>query len=374
MTSLEQSPALSRTQAVREVVNASLCHLPGLFNASLILQREMNSNTTALQPMDIKRPTQFMIQEWIFNPSYTEMNMFIIPTVFCCTTALLITPSVIFSIYSNFSMRQETRFLLLGNTIICDLIYLMFYTVTAICNMMNVQIPKNICIIFLFVLAVAYGGGVLTTAFMVVDTYLAILWPLRYASLLPARRTKKLLLLLWLSSLIVPAVIFLATYFTQNSPLCPLQLCSLPVILLMALHGDETLKFFYILVVIIFLLCFSLILCCYIILYFKTKDTGIWKSISSRANVTFFMKHTMLLFYMSPLLLLLSESLLYMGKVIGLRTALWITLTICNVLIVLPKAASPFLYGLRYREIYKSFKLLFGLKKHRGVAPIKQEI
>ncbi|XP_073529598.1 probable G-protein coupled receptor 148 [Phyllobates terribilis] len=347
-------------------MNTSECSLPKLLNDSIMLQREMHDNDT----FKIDKPTQYMLREWIIYPSPSQMNMFLIPTVFCSVIALFFTPFIIFSIYSNINMRQETRFLLLGNIVLYDLIYLILYTGTAICNMMNWKISKHICSLILFLLAAAYWGGVLTTASMVVDTYLAVLWPLHYMSLLPARRTKKLLILLWFSSFFFPAVVFLALYFTQKLGPCPLELCSLPVILLMALHGDDALKLCYILFVIIFLLCFSLIFCCYIVLYYKTRETGIWKSVSSRASVTFLLHHTILFFYLSPLLLLLSDALLYMGKVIGLRTGLWITLTICNVLIILPKAASPFLYGLRYRDIYKSMKIFYRLIKHRHVAPV----
>ncbi|KAM4043798.1 putative G-protein coupled receptor 148 [Anomaloglossus baeobatrachus] len=347
-------------------MNMSECSLPKLVNASIMLQREMNPNDTFI----IDPPAQYMIREWVVYPSHSEMNLFLIPTVFCCMIALFFTPSIIFSICSNISMRQETRFLLLGNIVLFDLTYLILYTGTAVCNIMNWKTSKHICTLILFLLAVAYWGGILTTASMVVDTYLAVLWPLHYMSLLPARRTKKLLILLWFSSFFFPAVVFLALYFTQKIGPCPLELCSLPVILLMALHGDDALKLSYVLFVIIFLLCFSLILCCYIVLYYKTRETGIWKSVSSRASVTFFLHHTILFFYLSPLLLLLSDALLYMGKVIGLRTGLWITLTICNVLIIIPKAASPYLYGLRYREIYKSLKIFYRLRKHRHVEPI----
>ncbi|MEE6517795.1 hypothetical protein FKM82_028276 [Ascaphus truei] len=235
---------------------------------------------------------------------------------------------------------------------------------------MNMKLPKHLCVLLLFLLAITYCGGVLTAAAMVVDTYLAILWPLHYVSLLPPSRTKKLIALLWFSSCFFPAIVFLALYFTQIPGPCPLELCSLPVILVMTLHGDDTIKLCYILFVTIFLLCFSLILCCYAVLCYKTRETGIWKSVSSRANITFVMHHTILFFYFSPLLLLLAESLLYINNVIGLRTGLWVTMTICNVLIVLPKAASPCFYGLRYREIYHSLKLFFRLKKHSLVAPV----
>ncbi|KAM4694378.1 putative G-protein coupled receptor 148 [Discoglossus pictus] len=298
------------------------------------------------------------------------MKMFLIPTIVCFVSALFVTPSILFAIFSNFSIRQETRFLLLANALVCDLVYLLFYTITSICNVLNLKIPKHVCILLLFVLAVTYSGAILTAAAMVIDTNLAVLWPLHYLSLLSPSRTKKLIMLLWFSSIFLPAIVFLALYFTQAPGPCPLEQCSLPVILVMTLHGDDTLKLCYILFVTVFLLCISLILCCYIVLCYKTRETGIWKKVGSRANITFLMHHTILFFYFSPLLLLLAESLLYISHVIGLRTGLLVTMTICNVLVVLPKAASPCLYGLRYREIYNSLRLFFMLKKHRLVAPV----
>ncbi|XP_053316402.1 probable G-protein coupled receptor 148 [Spea bombifrons] len=349
-----------------KAMNSSECSLLRIVNATIMLQRESQSNRTLF--MD--KSAQYMLKEWIIYPSYVEMKMFLIPTLVCFGIAICATPFILFAIFSNVSIRQETRFLLLGNALVCDLIYLIFYTITTICNVMSLKIPKHVCVLCLFLLAVTYSGGVLTAAAMVADTYLAVLWPLHYVSLLPAQRAKKLLMLLWLSSFFFPAIVFLSLHFTQSPGPCPLEFCSLPLILVKTLHGDDALKLCYILFVTIFLICFTLILCCYVVLCYKTRETGIWKGVSSRASITFLMHHVILFFYFSPLLILLAESLLYMGHNIGLRTGLWVTMTTCNVLIVLPKAASPCLYGLRYREIYKSLRLFFRLKKHRLVAPV----
>ncbi|KAE8604624.1 hypothetical protein XENTR_v10014761 [Xenopus tropicalis] len=259
----------------------------------------------------------------------------------------------------------------MANTLFCDILYLLFYTTLTVCNTLSLKTPKYLCVVFLFLLAVTYCGGVLTAAAMVVDTYVAILWPLHYVTLLPATRTKKLIMLLWICSFLFSGIAFLALNFTQKPLPCPLEVCSLPVILLVALHGDDALRLCYILFIGIFLLFLSLIVCCYVFLCYKTRETGIWKSVSSRASVTFLMHLTLLFFYLSPLLLLLTDALLYMSQVIGLRTGLWVTLTICNVLIVLPKAVSPCLYGLRYRKIYNSLKVFLKLKNHRGIAPVR---
>nr|DBA25940.1 TPA: hypothetical protein GDO54_010265 [Pyxicephalus adspersus] len=295
--------------------------------------------------------------------------MFLFPTTVCFLAAILVTPPILFSIFSNFSMRQETRFLLLANALVFDLIYLFLYTAVSICNKTNMHIPKYICALLLFSLAATYGGGVLTSAGMVVDTYLAILWPLHYMILLPPSRTRKLIAFLWLSSCFFSGILFIVLHFTQKTVPCQPELCSLPVILLMTLHGDKAIRLFHILFIAAFLLCFSVILCCYLFLCYKTRESGMWKGASSRANVTFLMHHLILASHFCPLLLLLAASLLYINHVIELKTGMQITLTICDVLLVLPKGVSPYLYGFRYRDIYKSLRLFCKFKRHRLVAP-----
>ncbi|XP_069830342.1 probable G-protein coupled receptor 148 [Dendropsophus ebraccatus] len=303
------------------------------------------------------------------RPFHLGMRMFLLPTTICFVAAILVTPPILFSIFSNFSLRQETRFLLIGNALVSDLIYLLLYTISTICNMVDIHISKQVCALLLFSLAVTYGGGVLTAGGMVVDTYLAILWPLHYLILLPPSRTKKLIVLLWFSSCLFSGVLFLVLYFTQEPVPCQYDVCSLPVILIMTLHGDQTIRLFHILFITGFLLFFSMILCCYIFLCYKTRESGLWKGVSSRASVTFLMHHIILGFYFCPLILLLADSLLYINNVIGLKIGIIITLTICNVLLVLPKGVSPYLYGFRYREIYRSLRLFCKFNRHSLVAP-----
>uniref|UniRef100_A0A8C8RNB4 G-protein coupled receptors family 1 profile domain-containing protein n=1 Tax=Pelusios castaneus TaxID=367368 RepID=A0A8C8RNB4_9SAUR len=344
----------------------STCAFAKILNATLYLQRKMESNGS----LSLDEPSLLWLQEWIISPPNTDMKMFLIPPIICLAAAILVIPSILFVIFSSFNIRQETRYLLLGNALLCDLIYLIFYTFTAVLNGANLQLPKYACVLLLFLLAVTYCGGLLTAAAMVLDTYLAILFPLRYTSILPSSRTKKLIVLIWLSSGFFPGIVFLVLTITQKPVRCPMNTCSVPVILVMILHGDNAVKLCYVLSVTTLFLCLSLILSCYIILYFKTRQSGIWKSIFSRASVTFFMHHTILFFYFSPLLAFVVEALLYVNAVIGLRTGIWVSLTVCNVLMVLPKALSPYLYGLRYREISSSLKFIFRMKRLSLVAPV----
>ncbi|KAM5163129.1 putative G-protein coupled receptor 148 [Mantella aurantiaca] len=317
----------------------------------------------------IANQAHYLYPERAFLPFQQDIFMFIFPTMACFLAAILVTPPILFSIFSNFSMRQETRYLLLGNALVFDLIYLFLYTAICICNTTNMQIPKYICALLLFSLAATYGGGVLTAVGMVVDTYLAILWPLHYMILLPPSRTKKIIAFLWFSPCFFSGILFIVLYITQKTFPCQPEFCSLPVILLRTLHGDNTIRLFHILFIVAFLLCFSMILCCYLFLCYKTRENGLWKGVSSRASVTFLMHHIILGSYFCPLLLLLAASFLYLNQIIEIKTGLLITLTICDVLIVLPKGVSPYLYGFRYREIYKSLRLFWKFRRHKLVAP-----
>ncbi|KFQ81704.1 putative G-protein coupled receptor 148, partial [Phaethon lepturus] len=274
-----------------------------------------------------------------------------------------IIPTILFVIFSRFSIRQETRYMLLGNALLSDLIYLLFYTLSAALNAAHVHLPKEACVLLLFLLAVAYCGGLFTAAAIVVDTYIAVLFPLRYIAIWPPSRTKKIVVLLWMCSGAFPGIFFLVLSSTHSFVSCVLETCSVPVILILTLNGTDAVKLCFWLSTTVIFLCLSLIFCCYALLYFKTKQSGIWESICSRASVTFLMHNTVLFFYFFPLLALFVESFLCINVVIRLQTGIWVSLTVCNILMILPKVLFPFLYGLRYREISASLKSIVR-KKH----------
>nr|XP_013798442.1 PREDICTED: probable G-protein coupled receptor 148 [Apteryx mantelli mantelli] len=346
-------------------MNFSVCAFVKRLNTTAYFHREKESNSSS--PLD--EAFLYYLQEWTLSPSYTNMKVFLIPPLVCFVAGVLIIPSILFVIFSRFSIRQETRYMLLGNALLCDLIYILFYTLSAVFNAANLKLPKEACILLLFLLALAYCGGLFTAAAMVLDTYIAISFPLRYIAILPASRTKKVIVLLWICSGAFPATFFLLLWSTQNFVPCVLEMCSIPVILILTLNGTDATKLCYWLAASVIFLCLFLMLCCYAILYFKTRKSGIWESISSRASVTFLMHHTVLFFYFSPLLALIVESFLYINSVIGLQIGIWVSLAICNVLMILPKILFPFLYGLRYREISASLKSMVRRKRLCLVSP-----
>ncbi|XP_009995065.1 PREDICTED: probable G-protein coupled receptor 148 [Chaetura pelagica] len=311
----------------------------------------------------------YLLEEWALNPPGSNMKMFLIPPAVCLVTGVLIIPTILFVIFSRFSIRQETRYMLLGNALLSDLIYLLFYTLSAALYAAHVHLPKEACVLLLFLLAAAYCGGLFTAAAIVLDTYIAILFPLRYVAILPPSRTKKIIVLLWMYSGAFPGIFFLVLSSTHSFVPCVLETCSVPVILTLTLNGTDAVKLCFWLATTVLFLCLSLIFCCYAILYFKTKQSGIWESICSRASVTFLMHNTVLFFYFFPLLALFVQSFLCINFVIRPQTGIWIALTVCNVLMILPKVLFPFLYGLRYREISASLKSIVRRKHLCLVSP-----
>ncbi|NXS09657.1 GP148 protein, partial [Neodrepanis coruscans] len=279
-----------------------------------------------------------------------------------------IIPTILFVILSRLNIRQETRYMLLGNALLSDLIYLLFYTLSAALNAAHLHLPEEVCVLLLFLLAVAYSGGLFTAAAIVLDTYVAVLFPLRYIIILPLSRAKKIIVSLWMCSGAFPGVFFLVLWSTHSFVPCVLETCSVPVILILTLNGSLALKLCFWLSATVIFLCLSVIFCCYAILYFKTKHSGIWESICSRASVTFLMHNTVLFFYFFPLLALFIESFLRLNVVVRLQTGILISLTVCNVLMILPKVLFPFLYGLRYREISASLKSIVRRKQLHLVA------
>ncbi|XP_020822845.1 putative G-protein coupled receptor 148 [Phascolarctos cinereus] len=345
-------------------MNITVCFSVFLLSTTVVFIREPDTNDTL--PLNISSLPRLRDQAPFFQ--FAGMKFFFIPPLICLLVAAAVIPFILFAIFSSSRARQEPRYLILGSTMLYNLLYLFFYTLLTILNVSNLQLPKNACVLLLFLISQSYCGSLLTAVAMVLDTYIAILWPLRYASIVTLLRTKKLILSIWVFAGLLPAILFLILWATQEPTLCPVEMCSLPVILVMALLGDNAVKLCYVLSLISLFLCFFLITFCYFSLYVKTRQLGIWKGITSRASITFLMHHTVLFLNFCPLLAHVVETLLYSNHRISLETGLWLSLMICNILVVLPKALSPYLYGLRYREITKTLRLLCG-RKHPNLRP-----
>ncbi|GCB75356.1 probable G-protein coupled receptor 148 [Scyliorhinus torazame] len=309
-----------------------------------------------------------VIQAWVNALGHSKTDILMIPLVVCLFASLLATPLVLLAIFSNNNLRQETRYLLLANTLLNDLIYSILNTFIVILNAAGVGMPKVVCETLLYVLTVVYCNGILTVTATVVDTYVAVGWPLRYTSLLPHTRTIKIIICIWIISAVVPTVIYIITLGTEQHPFSTLSICILPLIFVLSILHAPLLKIYYSFTIIYFLICLILISSCYVMLYCKTKASGIWGG-NSRARHTYVIHSVLFVFYFFPLLVLVAGAALQELHLVSNMTGLWISLSMTNMLMMLPKAVSPYVYALRYREITKTIRSLSMLRHVRRINP-----
>uniref|UniRef100_A0A4W5KDM2 G-protein coupled receptors family 1 profile domain-containing protein n=1 Tax=Hucho hucho TaxID=62062 RepID=A0A4W5KDM2_9TELE len=234
------------------------------------------------------------------------------------------------------SMRQETRYLLLANALLSDMLFVSLYMVSACLNATGVLMSEWACSTILFLLGLLYCAGIFSTKAMVLDTSLAVMAPLRYYALWRAIAG------IWAVSVFLPAAsVGVFVWYYSTGP-CSLHICSLPLLLVSML-----------LVVTGILLILLLVFSGYVVLYCRTRVSGVWRGErSSRAKGTFLIHYLHLILSFLPMLVLFINLLLYCHlDALDLRANLWVSLVVCNILLVLPKALAPYLYGLRYRHL-----------------------
>ncbi|CAL9688769.1 unnamed protein product [Knipowitschia caucasica] len=299
-------------------------------------------------------------EEWAESFRSWHMEFFVIPTTIFTMFSLMSNVVLLACIYRTPVLCQETRYLLLANTLIADVLFMIFHCATQLCNATGVIISWIVCELVTVVTITAYCSAILSITLMVVDTFAAVRWPLKYREFLPPARTHRMLLGLWLFAAIYPLtlVIFLISGSKQSEKV---NIC-LVIICLGFMETKNTVGYnLYFLVVPI--LCAVLISYCYIRLYMVTKTQGIWHSRFSRARVTLCIHGILLLLYFAPGFVFSMAIILFHKKDINRDIQVWISAINMSVLMFVPRACAPYLYGLRYREINESLMQLLHLRR-----------
>ncbi|XP_055502480.1 probable G-protein coupled receptor 148 [Leucoraja erinacea] len=307
---------------------------------------------------------------WVQALLRGRSRLTIIPGGICFFASLLASPLILLAIFTKSTLRQESRYLLLGNTLISDLIYSVINFSIQLSNAFQLSSPKVVCELLLFTLTTTWCCGIMTITAMVIDTYLAVNWPLHYITLLPPTRTVRLVIFIWFLVTLPQFIITIIMIATQQSPFCKLKLCEVDYIFLIAPHGAVLAHLFYGMFILLLLSCICLLLGCYFMLYWKTRNSGIWRGFTSRARLTFLMHSIVLFFYFGSMLLLIFESILYYCGMIKFETVTFLTWALSNVIMMAPKALAPYMYAMRYRELAKVIKSFFFVKKLNRVEPL----
>nr|DBA25941.1 TPA: hypothetical protein GDO54_010266 [Pyxicephalus adspersus] len=283
--------------------------------------------------------------------------MFLIPVAICSIVTFIVNPLIVFTILMKDKLRKETRYILLTNVMISDLIFLMFNNLIFTCNTLHWYIHRLMCFILIVFSFAAYTSCVLTFTTMVIDTYIAICFPLHYYSLLTVQRTRKILSAIWVFSAIFPLSVFALTDSFKANLQERQNVC-----LLLSYKPEEKRDNVITIVcsfaIIFLMICSVMITYFYIKLYTMTRQSGIWVSRFSRARITLLTHSILLSLYIVPAFILTTEIMLFKSNLIGMNVRMWISAS-NNGVMMMPRALSPVLYGLRYREISTSLKLWF---------------
>ncbi|KAM6920272.1 putative G-protein coupled receptor 148 [Lycodopsis pacificus] len=303
-------------------------------------------------------------QEWVDSVLRWHLDLFSIPATVITLATLLADPVLLTCIFLSRALRQETRYLLMANTLTADMLFLVLNLAMVICNATSAQMSWLVCELITAVTITTCSCAILTITLMVVDTYAAVRWPLRYHDLLPPARTYSILLGVWVLAALYPlSLVIMMEVERENShervPVC-LVLISLGFIQNKYIGGIHV--YFFIPAVI----CAILIFVCYIRLYMVTRTQGIWQSRFSRARVTLLAHGVLLLLYFAPGFVFIMELYLFQRKDISQDLRVWVSTVNMCVFMLLPRAFAPYLYGLRYREI--SDTLMQWLHQHRRLS------
>lgn len=305
-----------------------------------------------------------LTQDWVESLRRWHLEYFFIPTTVVTVATLLANPVLLTCIFLSRALRQETRYLLLANTLAADMLFLVLNLATMICNTVSAQIPWLVCELVTAVTVTSYCCAILTVTLMVVDTYAAVRWPLHYHDILPPGRTHRILVGMWVLAAVYPFTLLIMMEIQRGNPHEKVAVClviiSLGFIQLKHMVGVHI--YFFVAA----LICASLIFYCYIRLYMVTRTQGIWQSRFSRARVTLLAHGVLLLLYFAPGFVFTLELFLFHRKDISQDVRVWVSTVNMCVFMLLPRAFAPYLYGLRYREISNSLMQL--LPQHRRLS------
>ncbi|XP_078061901.1 putative G-protein coupled receptor 148 [Mustelus asterias] len=294
-----------------------------------------------------------------------HLDMFLISLALCLAGTLLANPLLLMVILLNKSFRQETRFLFLANILVADLIFLFLNSFIAISVATRLCMPNLLCDFAVIGRTIADFSSVLTITFMAIDTYIAVGLPLRYLSLIHLSRTVKLVIAIWILASVYPFSLLTGILAKQPALIRGRKMC------LMLLSPDlypfnrQLILGINIFLVCSILTCFSLVLYCYIMLYCKTKGSGIWDSLNSRAIMTLLIHGIVLLLYFGPCLIFSLEIVFSDSHLINTSTRMWLYNINIYIFMMIPRLLSPYLYGLRFRELAEVVKGLFIIGRHR---------
>ncbi|XP_047446414.1 probable G-protein coupled receptor 148 [Mugil cephalus] len=302
-----------------------------------------------------------LTQDWVQSVQRLHLEFFFIPNLVITLATFLANPILLICILLSRALRQETRYLLVANTLVADMLFLTLNLATVTSNLVRAQITWLVCELITAVTVTAYCCAILTVTLMVVDTYAAVRWPLHYRDILPPARTHLILAGVWVLAGIYPFALVVTVTARSENPQENLPVCL--VLISLGFIQIQNVMRIHIYFFVAALICATLIFYCYIRLYMVTRTQGIWQRRFSRARVTLLAHGFLLLLYFAPGFVFTMELFLFHRTDISTDVRVCLSTVNMCIFMLLPRAFAPYLYGLRYREISDTLMLL--LHRHR---------
>ncbi|XP_070701807.1 probable G-protein coupled receptor 148 [Pempheris klunzingeri] len=306
-------------------------------------------------------PISNLTQEWVESLQRWHLELFFIPTIVSTLATLLANPVLLTCIFLSRALRQETRYLLVANTLMADMLFLILNLTTGICTIAGAQMQWLVCELVTAVTVTAYCCAILTVTLMVADTYAAVRWPLRYHDILPPARIHRILVGVWVLAAIYPFTLVIMMQVERGNPQEKVSVCLVIISLGFLQLTDRVGIHIYFFVAA--LICSLLIFYCYIRLYMITRTHGIWQSRFSRARITLLAHGMLLLLYFAPGFVFTLELSLFHREDISYDVRVWVSTVNMCVFMLLPRLFAPYLYGLRYRELSDTLMHLLHQKR-----------
>ncbi|XP_051847172.1 probable G-protein coupled receptor 148 [Antechinus flavipes] len=302
---------------------------------------------------------------WTLLPS---LRWFLLPLTLLTTVTLTLSPLLLVTILRKKKFRSEPRYLLFANIIFSDLTYILFHVLVSTSNLTGWSLGRVFCGILTDVIFIAYASTILSFTVMVADTYLAVMLPLRYLSLMSTATARKVVAVIWVVACFFPT--FLVWFskrrdsrLTNDHSLCILQLT-------LNSHADTNhlITVAHVFIFCALFVCAALISYCYVKIYHVARTSGLCINRYSRAKGTLLIHTMLIVLYISPVVLFAVDLMLSKNRRIGNNARLWLMAINSEILMLLPRALLPYLYGLRYRQLLQSLK---GLVSRRRTSDIQ---
>ncbi|XP_072330053.1 odorant receptor 131-2-like [Scyliorhinus torazame] len=240
---------------------------------------------------------------------------------------------IISTVQQELALKRETRYFLLCQHLIYASIYFALGTLTNGFRLFSINSPRILCWI-LFTLQITFAQCImLTLTLMSLNACIAICWPLRYTSLVDSTN-KKITAIMWvlavqnpLWSTVYQSLNVSLTYIIENDNSCPNPMSG---------FVSRQIGIAFI------LLCFTLIVLCYCLIYREGKRAGHFVTSNVQAQKTIFIHGVQLSFFIVPVLITIG---------LGKRPKLTTLYLINAVIFSAAQCLSPVVYGLRCKEL-----------------------